>query len=343
MDHTKRSQIELNCPFHEKMGTTEDIDNQGIEYFLQAYFNSAYRFFLCPFNIKKDKLAKHYIAGGSTWFRRILTGLLYFLSLHYVLREICMNIPNNTNNPGNYFRMAHTLIDGVLKFIAVKQFWWDHHDIANIVNYASTFRTPTECVGTSRFISKLVTSITIAVSLYSCVLCPSINFPSSVRIWWEEIVDRGRFNFFLEAEFSDLWSIDSIIIGGLTGIGLVHRRTLGIFTDFLIIMAVLTVHRATKNFTHLLEHEGSTWRHIQGEYEKLKGLVELVNTFMGKNLGYRLIVIILTWAFSIHEIHFLRQNSYGVFSLFMFALYHSANISILFLSADICQQVFCNN
>lgn len=320
----------------------------GLEYFLKTYFDVAYHLFLCPFKISRESSIfplKRYSLGRSGWLHKVITGFFYFLSLVWIIGEIRLSHPDNMSSPGIYFKMAATFMDTMLKVIAFKQFWWDQHTIGDIINLASDWKSSfarkssrPSFLNTSRFISSFIVGVSTTGMFYIWILGCSTTLPWKLTTWWEEMISRGRLNFFLENKFSHRWQID-VVIGGLASLGYLHRKHFGMFTDVLIIMAVLTVHRATTNFVGLLHDEDIQWGYIQGEYEKLKRLSRYVNSFIGNNMSCRLIVIILTWAFSLYETYIQNSGTHGIVSLFFFALYHIASFVVLLLCADICHQV----
>lgn len=347
MKNTKSCQLVHPLKVPDTIIAISDVYQLNLEYYLKTYFNAAYILLLSPFNISKEKSKclqqNQYAITGSKLYRKMLCGFLYFLDLFWVLGEIRKIIPGHTNNLGMYFKMAHTFVDAILKAIALKQFWFNQQDILYIINFASgcgsSILHNSRCANAPKITSKLLVIAFIFSTLYFWLLGPTLVVPWNLASWWDGMLRQGRFNVFLETEFKDNWIMD-VVIGGFANISFLHRKLLGMFTDLLIIMAVLTVHRATSSFiNNLQQQEGITWTYVRGEYETLKELTSCINRFMGKNMGCRLVVLILTWAFTTRNM-FFRPSGFHEISKFLVAWYWAASLVILFLCADICEQVW---
>lgn len=313
-----------------------DGHNMGLEHFLKTYFNTAHNLLLCPFHISSKNLIcpqQRYTLIKSNWLQKLLSGFLFILNFFWILSEIRKYIPHETDNPRFYFSMVHGLVDTALKVVTFKQFWWNQQEILGMINLASGCERSDG--PNTKHISTILATLTVIISFYFWILGPGATLPWSLATWWGSLMRRGRFNFFLEKQFIDTWAVDAII-GCLTSVAYLHRKVFGMFTDFLIIMAVLTAHQATRNFIEKLQPDEITWEYVQGEYEKLKRLFESINSFLGKNMACRLVVISLTWAFS-YDIYF--RNGTDGFSRIFYFLYHAGSIIVLLACADICQQV----
>lgn len=347
MKHEKHSPSTILHKFPGEVIAGKEIYKSGIEEFFKVYFNISYNLFLCPFNISQESRnfskSQQYVLGGSKWPRKIFCGLLYFLGLSWVVGEIRLVFTrDDSNNPEMYFRMVNNFVDSILKLIAIKQFWWNQREVLNMINLASGCNSITchvSCIAKPKFLSFLFIGGSIFITVYFWLLGPSPSGPWSLTKWWGDMITAGKFNLCLEWEFLNFWGVDDVI-GGLTCIAYFHRKMFGLFTDLLIIMAVLTIHRATVNFINLIQMENIKWTYVQGEYEKLKGLADCVNSFMGKNTCCRILVMILTFAFSPHEVYFRQNQGTGSgLTLLLFIMYHAGSFVILHLCGDTCQQV----
>lgn len=312
------------------------IQKLDFEYFLKTYFNACYHLLLCPFNVTKkashSQEKAHYVITEANLARKILCSFLYFLDFFLLLGEIRAVIPGRTNNLGLYFLMMHAVCDTVLKLVALKQFWWNLQEVAHIINFASTCGSSATLhnaiyTRSPKFISKMlvITFTTFAVYFWASGTYHLHTTSWSPTTWWNGLISWGRFSFFLEGEFTDNWAIDAII-GSLTCISFLHRKIFGGYTDLLIIMAAVTVQRATANFLEVLYLEdGARWHYVRREYETVKRLCARINTFWGKNIGLRLVVLILTWAFSINDMFFQPDGIQDI-SKFLLSWYWAASL-----------------
>lgn len=359
------------------MCSTNFVQGRELATLWKIYFDFQYFFLICPFRLK--------IYEGEvrvkSWFpQKLLCGIVSFFGFFWILRNVRLSQPINAKNPAMFLLMANLLTISFLKLLTIKQYWRNQHDLVKILQLlldtSSHSILPTKYSRSEstkwNVIFTLMCSVYTGMALSNWITGSShlsLSSDWSTSWWWDQMVEGGRFNFFLGNGTS--FPLENLC-GAMAAIGFLWRLVLGSNVEFIVLIAAITMWLPARQFSAYLQKLNSTshwktkhrkimfhnfqilksretdavqqkgsysnWEEIFMEYEALKELTALVNQMFGWNLGYVVLEIILYNSISFDEI-FIQKGYIDWGMLSTVGIYLLTTSSALLLSADVCSKV----
>lgn len=350
------------CGDHECEISSESLCS-GLEQPLRMAVQAAYISCVSPFTVSKNVRKGQPICFEvrRKWWQMSVCIFLTIFGSFWLISEISKSIPKDTRNPALYFKMISSILDTALKVVTMKQLWYNQKEFADIINFAAE-RGHINSSTRARFLKFIATFVILfylGKGILFWILGPGGGFAPlrfteaeihsqrdlSIFAWWHQMVEMGKHIFFLEQnpQNSSLysWQVKEVVVGGLAAAGYFQRRMIGAFTDLFIIMGVLTLQSAAKNFTEALKFQGvpvTEWRSIRDEYRMLRKLSWKINSLLGGNITSMILITILIGATSLHEI-FVPPRGTTVFDMGVLIGFVVNSYVVLSCCTDITRRV----
>lgn len=244
--------------FHSRLDLT---------YFLKFYLDAAYIFCLSPFrlslikSVDAGKNSSSYKFITKTWWpQKLLCATSAFLGTLWLLQEVRGAVPENPQDPRQYFNMALNLTDLGLKIVTLKKFWRNQTDFLKIANFiiGSEIRARRQSgiPGVQKrwkHFGKIVALFAIACYTGMGFLNWGVgtgvlatfgggNYNWSLEWWWARMVNKGYENLFWEipppvnGSSSVRHSSADVFIGILSATGFFQRFEINVKLDNIIFL-----------------------------------------------------------------------------------------------------------
>ncbi|CAL8072516.1 unnamed protein product [Orchesella dallaii] len=352
----------------EKPGNRRELTN-----IICIYFDFAYYVALCPFKLVKNDKNSYFI---SVWKpQKVICGIFSLLCVLRMITEIRTDTLRQEAstydlNPVLYFRMILRMFGLVYKFTIMKRFWVDSKEYLDVVNHIHRGNwSPHHNV-------KILDEVLIkGVLLYGTTICLTDLLCGKYFIihtkdwtptwWWRELVSMGRYTFFVGSRpepnkaplLSEISAVD-VIYAVFTALGLLGRYINGIFSDLCILSYVVTLWIVANTFAKeikatecnevvLIEENEAVLRHyskstnilewpeIYNRYKSIRKLAAMINQAFGSLVTAFMAEAIIFYSISLDAT--LTTNDF--FKKANMLHFYCTTFGILFISADICNQM----
>lgn len=217
----------------------DTILSSDLTNFIKIYTDFAYFLFISPVRFSRFPNTGHFYLK-SWWPQKLLSFLCSFLSVFWLLAMIRQSVPmENEKNPSIYFALVLNIIGLSVKFTTVKKFWWNKHELQNILNFI--IRDSQELPLDKHILDKASRKIGVYILCTVYALVGLSNFATgrglghisdwSLEWWWSGAAKYGCYNFFLSNStcFTLTTSYWSGVVGFLSAIGFYQRYEMIIF------------------------------------------------------------------------------------------------------------------
>lgn len=349
-------EVALSSPQHRLHST----------FLIKNFFDFAFLFCLSPFHLQlAQKSPTISFSMRGYWLHKVICVSLTFLSSLWLLREFRLNPTGRSRHPSTYFKLLAYIVDTFLKVVTIKEFWMNGKDVVKLINFIGN-HIPAEKSCTLKSTKILGYFLAVCFSLLGFVRWISgaigLTFTSEANNngtneqwtlirWWDSNVEAGRYNLFFQ-DFPCHHHTLNTVLGVLAVLGHLHRRLLGLYTDYFLLIMTLTLYLAVKHFINDLydmssledsnfEGDSTSWLVVHQKFRQLQKLSRQINSIIGTNVTTLVAQIMLYCATSLDEI-FYQPGGGAHFRVMILASTYVDYAAILVISVRVVYEVRYN-